>query len=208
MRKIILIFSLWILSCMATASPGWAACTIAVSASQATFTIGSQITLTATPTGCQSITQVSFYNGANLIGTVTQSPYTIQWNTTGLTAKTYSVTAGASFVNSTGSEATIDMVGDPQFATQFYPSTGPAPNFGSNSTWIPGDNEMCLTSWPYNGSSATVPDGTCQISGGSSSTANGSSTEDLKLNFFFMVRSGRSVGQSYHRAVAISDCGL
>ncbi len=61
------------------------------------FATPATIPLTATATG-GTISNVAFYNGATLLGTVTTSPYTFNW--TGVGIGTYTVTAKAT--NSTG----------------------------------------------------------------------------------------------------------
>lgn len=63
-------------------------------------------------------------------------------------------------------------------------TANPNPSFDSSfgasgsSSWVEGDNQICLTTWPYNGANSNVPDGTCELSGGDSATANSSMTID------------------------------
>jgi len=40
--------------------------------------------------------------------------------------------------------------------------------FNNPPQWIQGDNQYCSATWPYNGSSLTLPDGTCELTGTSS----------------------------------------
>jgi hypothetical protein len=61
---------------------------------------------------------------------------------------------------------TIDAVGSPSTGS----NPGLDPSFGeggvNNKTWLPGNNEMCLASFPYNGASDTgMVDGTCEWTG-------------------------------------------
>ena len=50
----------------------------------------------------------------------------------------------------------IDIVGSPNPALNS--------SFGENGSgfWLPGDNQMCSTTWPYNGANLDFPDGTCE----------------------------------------------
>ena len=60
------------------------------------------------------------------------------------------------------SGTTIDMAGSPSFGPN--PALDPSFGEGGVGSWLPGDNQMCLPAWPYNGSSTTgAPDGTCEI---------------------------------------------
>jgi len=66
----------------------------------------------------------------------------------------------------------IDLVSSPSFPYQGNPvEVNPAkdPNFAlEGSAWTEGDNQLCLSTWPYNGASMTGPsgtiDGTCEMS--------------------------------------------
>jgi hypothetical protein len=61
----------------------------------------------------------------------------------------------------------IDIVG-----SSSNPASSPCfGEFGCNGSniWLEGDNQMCLTSAPYNGNTSVYPDGTCEWTGGSAS---------------------------------------
>ncbi|HEX2533017.1 MAG TPA: discoidin domain-containing protein, partial [Chitinophagaceae bacterium] len=81
-------------SCSGTGSNGAPVVQITSPASGSTFTAPASITLTADATDADgTIAGVSFYNGNELLGTVTASPYTFHWNN--VPAGAYTVTAKA-----------------------------------------------------------------------------------------------------------------
>jgi hypothetical protein len=57
----------------------------------------------------------------------------------------------------------IDMVGSPSFGS----NPGLDPSFGGidAGSWLPGDNQLCSTTWPYNGANMNTLDGTCEWTG-------------------------------------------
>ena len=176
MRKTLLLLSLWwTISSLSGAIPGLADCSIAtsVAGSGSSFPVGTTITLIATPSSdCQLISQVAFYNGLTELGVATSSPYIYNWNTAGMPTGTYTdIYATATAAGSIGtsfSSVVIDMVGSPSFPYQTNPPLyNPAldPSFGVlGDSWLEGDSQMCLTTWPYNGSTA-FPEGTCEWTG-------------------------------------------
>jgi len=153
--------------------PAWAqaGCTLTVTGA-GSYSAGSNVVLTATTSGtCQPITQVSFYNGSILLGSSSVTPYTYTWNTTGLPTGAYNNVYATAYFSGSGSGGggaeIIDMVGS-TFASN--PSTNPASNasFGEQGkgAWVPGDDQMCeIATWPYNGSTSSIPDGTCELNG-------------------------------------------
>ena len=76
------------------------------------------------------------------------------------------VTGGIPAIGTTASTTVIDMVGSTSFAAN---APNPASNaaFGETGvgTWLQGDNQMCSASWPYNGATVSMPDGTCEWTG-------------------------------------------
>jgi len=70
----------------------------------------------------------------------------------------------------------IDMAGSPSFGSN--PGLDPRFGAGGSGFWLQGDNQMCLTTWPYNGANAGIPDGTCELSGSSAATPTGAMTVD------------------------------
>jgi GH18 family chitinase len=62
-------------------------------ANNASFSAPASITINATATDDGSVSKVDFYNGSNLLGTDTSSPYSFSW--TNVAAGTYSLTAKA-----------------------------------------------------------------------------------------------------------------
>ncbi len=57
------------------------------------YLTGQTITLTATASDPNGVAKVSFYYGSTLIGEQPGSPYSLHWNTSGLAAASYSLTA-------------------------------------------------------------------------------------------------------------------
>jgi hypothetical protein len=83
-------------------------------ANGANFSAPATVTLTAEATqiGSGAITQVEFYQGTTLIGTVTSAPYSVNW--TGVAAGSYTLTAKATDsqgVSATSSGVTITLSG-------------------------------------------------------------------------------------------------
>jgi len=70
----------------------------------------------------------------------------------------------------TNSPLVIDVVGAPNVSANPAKSTV----FGEQGlgSWIPGDNQMCLATWPYNGFNSNMIDGTCALSNSADSNAN------------------------------------
>ncbi len=168
-RKSLLLILWWTISSLWAASPIWAqaGCTITVTGA-GSYSTGSNIILSATASGtCQPISSVSYYNGTTLLGSSNSSPYTFTWNTTGLPAGTYNnVFATAYFSGSAGGSGTtvIDMVGSPSLGAN--PAANSKFGEGGAGAWVPGDDQMCeIATWPYNGSTSSVPDGTCELTG-------------------------------------------
>ena len=183
MKRVLMLFIfLFFTSSMAGLDALFAAssCTVTVAASPSGAAAGTVVTLTPTlSAGCQQVTQVSyFYNsGTTLIGSSNASPFTYSWNTSSYKVQSYDITAVAYYGasgNPTGVQ--IDAFGDSAVAGALDQSSFASTNTGSN--WIAGDNQLCLTSWPYNGASSSTTDGICQwnSSGGTTSVSN--PTED------------------------------
>jgi uncharacterized protein (TIGR03437 family) len=63
-----------------TPAPGAPQVTLTVPANGSIFVAGENITLAATATDPDGVSKVEFYQGTNLIGTDTSSPYSIVWN--------------------------------------------------------------------------------------------------------------------------------
>ena len=76
----------------------------------------------------------------------------------------------------------IDVVGDPAVT----PNPALDPSFAELNPpdqWILGDNQYCLATWPYNGSSLSLPDGTCELTGaGPASVTPPTSTTSATAN--------------------------
>jgi len=65
-----------------------------------------------------------------------------------------------SFINSSGeSMAGVNPANSTNFGESMATST---PYGGVPTTWTPGDNQMCVASWPYNAKTSDFPDGTCE----------------------------------------------
>jgi hypothetical protein len=66
----------------------------------------------------------------------------------------------------------IDAVGSSSLASTQNPALDPS--FGDSATtlWQEGDNQMCLSAPPYNGSTSSIPDGTCEWNGTASAPAS------------------------------------
>ena len=80
---------------------------VSLSAPAATFTAPANITLTASATDSDgTISKVEFYQGTTLLGTVTASPYSFNWNNVG--AGNYALTAKA--VDNSGAVTTSSVV--------------------------------------------------------------------------------------------------
>ncbi len=58
---------------------------------------------------------------------------------------------------------TIDMVGSPSLGSN--PALDKSFGVGGSGSWLQGDNQMCSTTWPYNGANSNFPDGTCEWTG-------------------------------------------
>ena len=162
MRKKLLLLSLcWTTLSLWGAIPGLAACSISVSYSgSGSYPAGTGVILTAVPSGCGAISQVAFYNGATLLGTVTTSPYIFTWNTTSVPSGTYTnINAVASFAGGigAGTSTLIDIVGAAN------PVLDPSFGYSGSGSWLPGDSQLHV--WPpgpTNGSgSNSLEDGTC-----------------------------------------------
>ncbi|MDE2221706.1 MAG: hypothetical protein KGK03_01405 [Candidatus Omnitrophica bacterium] len=153
-------------------------------------TPGTTVTLIATIGSGTPSQRISFYNNGALLGQgifqscttgsctacTTSDPctYTYDFNMPGCAVGTpcpaYSITASTSSTNATGSNTNgpIDLVGSNEYPNFKYDGTNFNPaldhNFSHNSTdyWVAGDNQMCMTNWPYNGKTAAFPDGTCE----------------------------------------------
>jgi hypothetical protein len=174
-KKLLLLIAGWMISSLWGAGPGLAqsGCTVTV-AGAGSYSTGSNVILTSTTSGtCQPISQVSYYNGTTLLGSSSAAPtYSFTWDTTGVSVGTYNnVFATAFFAGSAGSGSTvIDMVGSP--------AAGPNPaqntSFGGSyaASWLPGDDQMCTSNWPYNGSTSSLQDGTCEWTGSTTPPAS------------------------------------
>ncbi len=74
----------------------------------ATFTANASITIAATAADNGTVSKVDFYNGNNLLGTDTSSPYSYIWTNVG--AGTYSLkTIATDNLNATGTSATVNI---------------------------------------------------------------------------------------------------
>jgi hypothetical protein len=62
-------------------------------AASSSYLTGQTITLTASAADADGVAKVSFYHGTTLIGEQPGNPYNLNWNTSGLAAGTYSLTA-------------------------------------------------------------------------------------------------------------------
>ena len=69
--------------------------TVSLSASDTDFKIGDSVTLSSSASDNIGVTKVEFYRGTTKLGEDTTSPYSLAWNTTGITAGTHSLTAKA-----------------------------------------------------------------------------------------------------------------
>jgi len=172
-KKLLLLSAFLIFTTLWRASLSLAAtCSVVVSGA-GTFSTGSNVTLTSAFSGtCQQISQVSYFNGATtpatLLGSSSVGPtYSFAWNTSGVPVGTYNnIFAVADFTGTasgSGGATVIDVVGSA--------ASGPNPaqnaSFGGAyaGSWLPGDNQMCTTAWPYNGADSNFTDGTCEWTG-------------------------------------------
>ncbi|HZI48858.1 MAG TPA: Ig-like domain-containing protein, partial [Pyrinomonadaceae bacterium] len=89
-----------------TPTPGAPQVALTVPPTGATFVAGDNITMTATATDANGISKVEFYQGSNLIGTDTSSPYSIVWNS--VSKGSYNLTAKAT--DTTGLSSTSSIV--------------------------------------------------------------------------------------------------
>src|SRR6185369_9074437 len=97
-----------------TPGPGAPQVTLTVPTNGSTFVAGDNITLAATATDSNGISKVEFYQGTNLIGTDTSSPYSVVWNNVAkgnynLTAKATDTTG----VSSTSAAVSISVTNSP-----------------------------------------------------------------------------------------------
>ena len=100
-----------------------------------------------------SIAQVQFYNGTTLIGTATQSPYSITWGN--VAAGSYSLTAVASD-NLGGSTTSAPVSVTVLAATISTVGAWQAQSMGSASNWTPvayGQGKFVVFPWEYGGAS-------------------------------------------------------
>jgi len=89
-----------------TPTPGAPQVTLTVPPNGTTFVAGDNITLAATATDSNGIAKVEFYQGTNLIGTDTTSPYSVVWNN--VSKGNYNLTAKAT--DNVGLSATSAIV--------------------------------------------------------------------------------------------------
>ena len=140
-------------------------------------------------------TSQATYIGTDTDGTCTGGSagtctFTYTWNSPPSgTFNVFAVVGGGSSAGTGTNNGVIDMVGDPHFTftylingtTMSTPEVNPAldPIFGLTSsfsgcanainpnTWQGGDNQMCQSTWPYNGATGMLPYGTCEWTGSS-----------------------------------------
>ncbi|MDE1921235.1 MAG: hypothetical protein KGI24_07275 [Candidatus Omnitrophica bacterium] len=166
-------------------APVQAACTpssstpVCVSSDYINYPSGATITLTAAT--YSNVSEVTFYDNGNVLASVSSSAptntFTYDW--TNAPNGTYSITAdlgAGAGSSSTTFNGVIDKVGDPAFYTPPAPYAsnpaldgtfsyyGQAGSLGSGpgDYWVAGDNQMCSTTWPYNESTSSYPDGECE----------------------------------------------
>ncbi len=106
---------------------------IATPPNNSTFASGSNITFTSTASESNgTITQVSYYNGTNLLAALSNSPYSYTWNN--VAAGTYAITAVATDANgATTTSAPVALT----VTAQNIPTNNAAPNISISS---PGNN--------------------------------------------------------------------
>lgn len=147
-----------------------------------TLPLNETLTLAATITNAN---QVEFYSepmtgsgttahpytcgtGQTYLGIATSSPYQITWQPK--TGK-YCIIAQASLGSAsqpTTKNGVIDEVGNLTLPGLAYPSNPAAdtsfgePGCTAPDCWMPADNQMCLQTWPYNGKTGYLPDGSCE----------------------------------------------
>lgn len=68
---------------------------VSLTTSSSNATVGQTVTLNATASDNTGVTKVEFYQGSTKLGEDTTSPYSYTWNTAGLSAGTYTLTAKA-----------------------------------------------------------------------------------------------------------------
>ncbi len=88
--------------------------TVSISAPAAGSTLSGTVTVSATASDNLGITQVQFYDGASLIGTDTNAPYSVSWNTTSAGSGNHTLTARATDTNnqtttSSGVSVTVNL---------------------------------------------------------------------------------------------------
>lgn len=97
-----------------TPTPGAPQVTLTVPPNGAVFVAGDNITMTATATDSNGISKVEFYQGTNLIGTDTTSPYSVVWNN--VSKGNYNLTAKATDtvgLSSTSAVVSITVTNSP-----------------------------------------------------------------------------------------------
>ncbi|MBF0571209.1 MAG: hypothetical protein HQL12_04995 [Candidatus Omnitrophica bacterium] len=138
------------------------------------YPLQSTILLTATTSGKTPYVTFYYQQGGNtiILGTVSPSDSTgttfiYSWTPPPALTGTFSVYAAASngvALGSTSLYGPIDLVGD----TTLFPNANLANNSifgeGGSGSWLPGDNQMCSASWPYNGD-LSAPNGMCEWTG-------------------------------------------
>lgn len=126
--------------------------TLTAPTNNASYTVGSTVTFTATATDSDGISKIEFYSGTTLLGTATTSPYSISWkSTTGV----HSITAKAydSKSVSSSSAAISITVTDPNIATLVGTNTtqGVTPNSAiapMTFTWGGAATDVSYTTLP------------------------------------------------------------
>jgi len=119
-------------------------------ANGSTFTAGSNVTMTATPSaGGGTISSVSFYNGSTVLGESLKSPYSYTWNE--VPAGTYTLTAVITVngVSTTSSGVIITVTPAPPVVAIITPADGTTFTAGSNISLV-------TTASEFNGLIATV----------------------------------------------------
>ncbi|WP_233261806.1 Ig-like domain-containing protein [Vitiosangium sp. GDMCC 1.1324] len=87
--------------------------TAAITSPASNAVLRGTVTVAATADDDTSVTKVEFYDGQTLLGTDTSAPYSVSWNTAGVTEGTHTLTAKAyDSVGLTGTSAGVSVVVD------------------------------------------------------------------------------------------------
>ena len=99
----------------------------------------------------------------------------------GLSGSTIDAVGDSAYAQNTVSGYTANPALDPNFGPT-PPVTNPPYSPNPAGQWVLGDNQLCSASWPYNGRTQAIPDGTCEITGQGTSSVDLTGTTPPVIN--------------------------